>query len=906
MTIGIVPEGWWGPACRMAGVDFVGVPIAAGGARSIYSGDVQARIEAGAAVTAALAGKDVRFLLDTGAAGLTFVEGAAGITALALTHDHLGVPLISHMTDPLAAIAGGMGWSVLCQALVSGTWIKAVGDAGLAEDLRDFGIPSVMHLPPAAMEYAYATAPPDTQNAAADVSIIGDASAALFPEKATADIDNWPTEVRDAIGLGCKGVRFIDLYDHIESRDTGDADSPNEPLIRYFNARLRYAAALCRRFRDNAVGTLRETFGSRFRLVGRGWDDLGSGVVSPPPKSLPEYFNMFRTAAVNVCIWDGTSETTISSQHFEITAAGGFMMCYHHPAIGEYFKIGAECETFADMDELIHKTQYYVARPDKRTEIALAGQKRTLSDHLLRHRLRATISHVDAETQKPMAEQPLPSGGGAVATGRPSSGSSLAEAITTSVSVRAAIPVALPKTPGKVLIMLNPGKFTRYYLQDMASALESAGVGVVTCELGTLWQANSQGRHVDWNDCIDLVRREHIRAAISAGPNGIGDFPFRKKPSGELIAFLAEMNVPHIVWWTDHPQWNCEKVALRPDLQPILCSEHLHHFMKSTMAADEMRDLMGWPNCCGMPVAENPDRIKPARSVNPEFDVVTIVGSPPKPITAIDRFLEDDDPDVDAISQIVAAGVRTKLAKLWEDHAPPSVQANLARFGEAWVEARRAAPLIGAYRLFVRMEADHPEVSAFLRKHPTVYFAAIEHLWDLGNWQRTFVLMHLARRVRLGVFGADWSSVGLGGSAWIEHDEQSAVYARGRVAINISQAGEEEGLSHKPFQIAASGVAMAHVNRRGITDCFTPDEEVALFDTPGEACEVVRGLLADAERRASMADAARERLRRSHTWRQRLPEMLERIGVGFPGITPAFRTATPARREPVTAAAKGG
>ncbi len=57
-----------------------------------------------------------------------------------------------------------------------------------------------------------------------------------------------------------------------------------------------------------------------------------------------------------------------------------------------------------------------------------------------------------------------------------------------------------------------------------------------------------------------------------------------------------------------------------------------------------------------------------------------------------------------------------------------------------------------------------------------------------------------------------------------------------------------------------------------------PDREVAAFATPAQAREVVPNLLADRDRRESMAAAARARLLNEHTWEMRLPEMLNRAG----------------------------
>jgi spore maturation protein CgeB len=83
-------------------------------------------------------------------------------------------------------------------------------------------------------------------------------------------------------------------------------------------------------------------------------------------------------------------------RHFEITAAGGFMLCGHQAEIDRYFKVGTECDTFTSERELLDKVRYYLAHPDQRREIALAGQRRTLSEHLYSHRLKTLMDMVQA------------------------------------------------------------------------------------------------------------------------------------------------------------------------------------------------------------------------------------------------------------------------------------------------------------------------------------------------------------------------------------------------------------------------------------------------------------------------------------------------------------------------------
>src|SRR5262249_12947383 len=147
-----------------------------------------------------------------------------------------------------------------------------------------------------------------------------------------------------------------------------------------------------------------------------------------------------------------------------------------------------------------------------------------------------------------------------------------------------------------------------------------------------------------------------------------------------------------------------------------------------------------------------------------------------------------------------------------------------------------------------------------------VYMKATRILWRLREWERRFYLAYLSRFVRVGVFGADWSKLGLPRATvegatdhWVDFLKQSQVYARGRVALNITDGHDEEGVTMKPFEIAASGVPMLHYHAAGLERCFEPDEEVTIFSTPQEARQKLELLLDDPALRNRMANKARQR-----------------------------------------------
>lgn len=71
------------------------------------------------------------------------------------------------------------------------------------------------------------------------------------------------------------------------------------------------------------------------------------------------------------------------------------MLCYEQPELAEHFEVGKECVAFRNESDLIEKIEYYLGHPEERVAIALAGQRRTLSNHLYRHRLAAVLAAIE-------------------------------------------------------------------------------------------------------------------------------------------------------------------------------------------------------------------------------------------------------------------------------------------------------------------------------------------------------------------------------------------------------------------------------------------------------------------------------------------------------------------------------
>ncbi|MGB0717177.1 MAG: glycosyltransferase family protein, partial [Phycisphaerae bacterium] len=236
-----------------------------------------------------------------------------------------------------------------------------------------------------------------------------------------------------------------------------------------------------------------------------------------------------------------------------------------------------------------------------------------------------------------------------------------------------------------------------------------------------------------------------------------------------------------------------------------------------------------------------------------------------------------------------------------ESHVPASLKNSVLLMGQEWIAQRQLVSNIGSFGLLQGLAERHAEAVEWLLASPAAYFDALECMWAFSAWQRVFYTRYLARHVSVAVFGHEqWREVGIPGGGWVEHDDLPSVYAQGRLAMNITQRGDEAGVAHKPFQIASSGVAMIHNSVPGFAQCFVPDVEAGVFEGPASLLSKVDQLLKNEDLRRGMAESARERTVREHTWQQRLPQMFALAGIRLCGVTQALPADTMVVRRPVS------
>lgn len=402
MTIGVFSNPWWRSATQAAAIDTCEIGVTFPNA---HQADLAARLQAGNACAETMRAAKPTFLLDNSGAGLQFVPGQ-GTNAVQPLHESAGLPLYSHFIDPLTTAFQGIGWATAWQCLQSKTWIKLIWDRAHAAELNQFGVPGISHVPMAAPDRDYCTDPLPERPPQPIVSFVGNQNTSYFSSGAQLPTNQLLTgTLATAVHGDLPSVQFYnvyyDLYKLAEPpMPDDDLQTQVQKTMAYFNAKLFYHAHLCIRNRDRFVFFLRKTLGDSFALIGTRWDTT-YGLACRPPLSTDAYFQHFRDVAINVNLVNGNAETGLNMRHFEITAAGGFMLCYAQPELADHFIVGKECEVFHNEGELIDKCRYYLEHPKERIEIALAGQRRTLFTHLYSHRLATIIRLAQAQGVMP-------------------------------------------------------------------------------------------------------------------------------------------------------------------------------------------------------------------------------------------------------------------------------------------------------------------------------------------------------------------------------------------------------------------------------------------------------------------------------------------------------------------------
>lgn len=102
-------------------------------------------------------------------------------------------------------------------------------------------------------------------------------------------------------------------------------------------------------------------------------------------------------------------------------------------------------------------------------------------------------------------------------------------------------------------------------------------------------------------------------------------------------------------------------------------------------------------------------------------------------------------------------------------------------------------------------------------------------------------------------------------------EELGQVYHYGGIHIQATDPQSVEGgIPYRVFQTAASGRVLLTDIRKELMECFAVGQEILGYQTPDDFAPALGAALADRERWPAVGQAARLRVEREHTWRQRI------------------------------------
>jgi spore maturation protein CgeB len=117
------------------------------------------------------------------------------------------------------------------------------------------------------------------------------------------------------------------------------------------------------------------------------------------------------------------------------------------------------------------------------------------------------------------------------------------------------------------------------------------------------------------------------------------------------------------------------------------------------------------------------------------------------------------------------------------------------------------------------------------------------------------------------------------GQIWGE--EQVKALCAAKIGLNFHvdhRAGElDRGLNLRAFELAACGVFQLLQRVPGVGEFFEEGKEIVCFDTKEEMLDKIRYYLAHESERRQIAEAARKRVLREHTWAHRVANMIHHL-----------------------------
>lgn len=358
-----------------------------------FNRSLERRIADGDVYRPFLEKNNIDLVLDFNTGALTFVPSPVAAGEMALTTAVLGIPHVSFYVDPVTSTMSQVAWPNHWHLLESSSWIKGIWDTSHAEELTRLGIPNAIAAPMGINCETFDTTPNPEPDPGPVIAFMGHPASSWFrSEQPVAPRTMFPGFVAAAVHSGMPDVAFhkiyYDLYELGDPIQPGDDDGTRaRKSLQYFRDKFTYNAFLAVQQRDRWVRFLKNKLGDQFEIIGDHWGETYGLKHTPRIWDMKELHRRMRHVPICLNLLKGNVESSVILRHFEITAHGGFMMTYPTPELPQFFEIGKECVVFYDEADLLEKISYYLSHSEERYEIAAAGQRRTLAEHRLSHRI---------------------------------------------------------------------------------------------------------------------------------------------------------------------------------------------------------------------------------------------------------------------------------------------------------------------------------------------------------------------------------------------------------------------------------------------------------------------------------------------------------------------------------------
>lgn len=132
-----------------------------------------------------------------------------------------------------------------------------------------------------------------------------------------------------------------------------------------------------------------------------------------------------------------------------------------------------------------------------------------------------------------------------------------------------------------------------------------------------------------------------------------------------------------------------------------------------------------------------------------------------------------------------------------------------------------------------------------------------------------------------------WTELYKNFSGWRYHrelgyyDDLPAFYPASEINFNCTSRQMKGAVNQRVFDVPCCGAFLLTDRREGIEELFEPGTEVVCYETMDQIPELIERYLADPAARQRVAEAARTRILREHTYDHRMVRLMEFMQQAF-------------------------